>query len=83
MRDADRFWCPYCAEARRWLEQRKVTWCEYNVARDRVGKKRYREARGRGIPVVLVGKETLHGFSADRLDAAIARSGFDEATPRR
>lgn len=55
-------WCPYCAKARDFFQSHQIKYVEYDIEHDAAAQKAYREVNGRGVPVVLVGDEVIHGY---------------------
>ncbi len=60
-------WCPYCARARRFLTGRGVPWCEYDTETSARGIELYRGHGGRGVPIIIVGDDVLHGYDEQAL----------------
>jgi len=63
--------CGYCKQAKAWLRQKKVLFTERNITTSRSARREYDKLGARGVPVILVGKQRLNGFSASRLQAAL------------
>lgn len=57
-------WCGYCKKARDYFRRKKINYVEYDIEKDQRAKRRYDELGGRGVPVILVGKQRMNGFSA-------------------
>ena len=58
-------WCPHCKRARRYLQSRGVPYREYDVETTEKGKQDYKKLNGRGVPLILVGKKRMTGFSPE------------------
>ncbi len=56
-------WCGYCKKARRYFGANKIRYKEYDVENSAKGKRDYKKLGAKGIPVILVGKKRLNGFS--------------------
>lgn len=56
-------WCPYCEKARKYFKANKISYTEYDIENDTNAKIRYDSIGGKGVPVILVGKRRLNGFS--------------------
>jgi glutaredoxin len=56
-------WCPYCKKARRYFEANGIDYTEYDVEKDRKGKRDYERMGEPGVPVILVGDLKMTGFS--------------------
>lgn len=59
-------WCGVCKRARRYFQQHNIPFREYDVETSEKGKRDYARMQGRGVPIILVGKQRMNGFSADR-----------------
>lgn len=56
-------WCGFCARARQYFEQNRISYTEYDIETDNAAKLRYEAFNGRGVPVIFVGKKRMNGFS--------------------
>jgi len=56
-------WCGYCKKARKYFKANNISFTEYDIEKDARAKKRHREMGARGVPVILVGKKRMNGFS--------------------
>lgn len=56
-------WCPYCKKARQYFKKNKIRYTEYDIEKDYRAKKRYDKMGASGVPVILVGKKRMNGFS--------------------
>jgi glutaredoxin len=66
------WWCPYCAEARRYFHDNNVHYCEFDIERDDEGRRRYEEVGGRGVPVLIFGERyRVNGFDAALVERAL------------
>lgn len=57
-------WCGYCSKARSYFNEKGIAYTEYDIEKDERAKKAYDSLGGRGVPVILVGKKRMNGFSA-------------------
>lgn len=69
-------WCGYCKKAKAHLAARGVPYREIDVEISDSGQREYRELRGRGVPVILVGSQRMDGFDAKGLDAMLTAAGY-------
>ncbi|MCU7960042.1 MAG: glutaredoxin family protein [gamma proteobacterium symbiont of Bathyaustriella thionipta] len=60
--------CPFCRQAKAWFKARKIAFREYDVQRDAKGRKDFKRLRGRGVPIILLGKLRLDGFEPARFE---------------
>ena len=61
-------WCPYCYQARRYLTDNNISYCEYDIERSAEGEKLFNDVNGQVIPVLLIDKYTMNGFDETRLE---------------
>lgn len=64
--------CGYCKKARRYFRDQGIRYTEFDIDRDSAARKRWKNLGGRGVPLILVGKRKMHGFS---------ESGFERIYP--
>ncbi len=57
-------WCGYCKKARRYFAAHRIPFKEFDVENSSKGKRDYKKLGAKGVPVILVGKKRLNGFSA-------------------
>jgi glutaredoxin len=69
-------WCGYCKKAKAHLAARGVPYREIDVETSESGEREYRDLKGRGVPVILVGSQRMDGFDAQGLDAMLAAAGY-------
>lgn len=62
-------WCGYCRKAREYFRTNKIAFKEYDVETNAKGKRDYKRLNASGVPVILVGKKRLNGFSEKKFDA--------------
>ena len=61
-------WCGYCKKARKYFQQNKIPFAEYEVEKSEKGKRDYKSMNGRGVPIILVGDKRMNGFSPGAFD---------------
>ena len=66
-------WCGYCDRARDWFDDQRVDYLEINIESSTEARRLWREAGGRGVPLVLVGDQRVAGYSVDAYRQALAR----------
>jgi glutaredoxin len=69
-------WCPYCAKARAYFARRGIAYVEIDIEKSREGRAEYNKLGARGVPVILVGAQRMHGFSEARLSQLLADAGY-------
>ena len=56
-------WCGVCKTARKYFQDNKIAFAEYDIETSNKGKRDYEKLKGRGVPIILVGKKRLNGFN--------------------
>ena len=67
-------WCPYCAKARAYFGRKGIAYTEYDVEKSPTADAEFKRLGGRGVPLILVGREKMSGFSEKGFDALLARA---------
>ncbi|MDZ7840066.1 MAG: glutaredoxin family protein [Gammaproteobacteria bacterium] len=57
-------WCPYCRKARNYFRDNGIPFTEYDIEKNARARREYDALGARGVPVILVGKNRMNGFSA-------------------
>jgi glutaredoxin-like YruB-family protein len=61
--------CHYCAKAKDYLSQKRISFVEHNVVDDKNAIKEMMKKSGQmGVPVMLVDDEVIVGFDQAKLD---------------
>ena len=68
-------WCGYCRQARAYLNSRGIPFEDLDVEKSAQGKQEYRDLKGRGVPIILVGDQRMNGYSQARLDTMLRAAG--------
>ena len=74
-------WCGYCRKLRSDLADWGVSYEEFDVESSTAGRNAYGIVGGRGVPILLVGDEVVHGYSPQRARELIAAAGLGAASP--
>ncbi|MCG7918481.1 MAG: glutaredoxin family protein [Candidatus Thiodiazotropha taylori] len=56
-------WCGYCEKAKRYFKRKKIKYTEYDIEKSSRAKRQYKKMGATGVPVILVGKRRMNGFS--------------------
>ncbi|MCW9047357.1 MAG: DUF4124 domain-containing protein [Gammaproteobacteria bacterium] len=59
-------WCGVCTKAKKYFKMKRIPYKEYDIDKSKKGKSDFKKLKARGIPVILVGKKRLNGFSVDK-----------------
>jgi len=66
--------CPYCTLVKNYLRDKKVTYNDYDVGRDkRRADEMVRKSGQMGVPVVDINGRIIIGFNKPEIDKALAR----------
>lgn len=69
-------WCGVCKRAKAYLVGKGVNFSEYDVETSEIGKQEYKRLGGKGVPIILVGKQRMDGFSAAKLEEMLKNVGY-------
>ena len=61
-------WCGYCKKARKHFISKNIPFKEYDIEKSEKAAIEYKKLNGRGVPVILIGKKRMNGFSAGSFD---------------
>ncbi|WP_028021858.1 glutaredoxin family protein [Enterovibrio calviensis] len=62
--------CPHCQAAKQYFDSKKLTYRLCDVATPR-GRKEHAALGARGVPVIKIGDQVLHGFSNKAVEQAL------------
>ncbi|MCP3688400.1 MAG: DUF4124 domain-containing protein [Gammaproteobacteria bacterium] len=62
-------WCGYCKKAAKHFRSKGIPFKEYDIEKSKKAAKAYKKLNGRGVPLILVGKKRMSGFSTKRFDS--------------
>ena len=68
--------CAYCKKAKAFLAKHGIPFTEYDVEQSGKGKRDYKRLNGQGVPIIMVGKQRLNGYSEGNLAAALGKAGY-------
>lgn len=66
--------CTYCRMAKAYMEQLDIRYSECDIEKSLSCQKSFKSAGGRGVPLILAGKERMNGFSPHGFNAFIKRA---------
>jgi glutaredoxin len=61
-------WCGVCRRAKTYFDEEGIDYTEYDIEQTDKGRRDYKRLNGRGVPIILVGKQRMNGFSAPRFE---------------
>lgn len=56
-------WCGYCKKARTYFVENGISFVDYDIEKDKNAKRAYDALGAKGVPVIMVGKKRMNGFS--------------------
>lgn len=56
-------WCGYCTKARDYFAKNNIAFTDYDIETNDRARRAYDRLGGKGVPVILVGKKRMNGFS--------------------
>ncbi len=56
-------WCGVCKKAKRYFNAKNIAFTEYDIDKSKRGRREYEKLGGGGIPIILIGKQRMNGFS--------------------
>lgn len=55
--------CGYCRRAKSFFGKYNIAYTEYDITNDKQANQRFRELKGSGVPLILVGDRRIAGFN--------------------
>ena len=56
-------WCGYCKKAREYFNANNIPFREFDIEKNKKANKKFKSYGGSGVPLILVGKSKMRGFS--------------------
>jgi glutaredoxin len=69
-------WCGVCKTAKRFLKDLGIRYTEYDIEKSSRARRKYNKLGARGVPVILVGRQRMNGFSAARMKTMLRNAGY-------
>ena len=69
-------WCPSCITAIQFFTANDINYCEYDMETSAIGAKLYKEVNGRGVPILFIGRNQIHGFSEATVTRSLQEAGL-------
>lgn len=61
-------WCGVCKRAKKYFEKKKIPVSERDIDKSEQARKEFDKLGGRGVPIIIVGKKRLNGFSVAQFE---------------
>jgi glutaredoxin len=68
-------WCGVCQQAKAYMKGRKIAFEEWDIDQSDYARSKMRELGAKGVPVILIGKQKMVGFSPEGLDDMLQKAG--------
>lgn len=65
-------YCGECKRAKAYMQAHKIAFTEYDVEQDRNRLREFYQRGGKGIPLIFIGGEMMHGFEQERFEELLA-----------
>ncbi|MCK5003360.1 MAG: DUF4124 domain-containing protein [Gammaproteobacteria bacterium] len=62
-------WCGICKKAKAYFVKNKIPHVTYDVEKSSIGRRDYRSLRGSSVPIIILGKKRMNGFTVARFDS--------------
>ncbi|MCW8830565.1 MAG: hypothetical protein OQK32_03490 [Gammaproteobacteria bacterium] len=56
------------SEIYKWVDDKANTLFTYDVEKSSIGRRDYKALRGTSVPIIIIGKKRMNGFTAARFD---------------
>ena len=61
-------WCGYCKQAKAYFRAKNIPFTEYDIEQSASARSAFKQMGATGVPVILVGKQRMNGFSRTAFD---------------
>jgi glutaredoxin len=61
-------WCGICTKAKQYFKANSIPYVVYDIEKSRAGKQGFKQLKGRGVPIILVGGKRMNGFSVAKFE---------------
>ena len=68
--------CGYCKKLRADLAEWGVDYVDIDIESERKGRDAYEQLNGRGVPILLIGDQVVHGYSPKRSRALMVAANL-------
>jgi glutaredoxin len=65
-------WCGYCEAARRFFDANGIAYTDLDVEKTIEGSEGHKKLGGGGVPVIVIGDQTMHGYNEAELHELLA-----------
>lgn len=75
----DASWCSICKSAKNYFRENSVPYVSYDIETNRIGKLHYKLLKGKSVPILIVGKKRMNGFTIARFEPLYKEQILDKA----
>lgn len=61
-------WCGVCRRAKQYFSEQQIPYKELDIDKSKQAQEGFERLGGQGVPIILVGKRRMNGFSAARFE---------------
>jgi glutaredoxin len=65
-------WCRVCHRAKKYMDDKGYQYIERDIEKHARARREFDRLGGKGVPVILVGKKRMNGFSPGKLEQMLA-----------
>lgn len=69
-------WCSYCKSARAYLRSHNIEFTDYDIETSEIAQKKFKALKGKGVPLIFVGKVRIDGYDEKTLEKALRANGL-------
>jgi len=66
--------CGYCSKARKYFARQRIPFKEKNIETSEKYRREFKKIGGKGVPVILWGKNKMNGFSVEKFERMYKQS---------
>lgn len=66
-------WCGVCTKAKAYMQENSISFKEYDIEKNSNANRKFKSLGGKGVPLIVVGGQTMSGFSASKLESMLGR----------
>ncbi|MCK4705157.1 MAG: DUF4124 domain-containing protein [Gammaproteobacteria bacterium] len=76
-------WCGICKQAKAYFVKNNIPHVVYDVEKSRTAKRDFKALGGKSVPVIILGKTRINGFTASRFARAYKQYMAIESEPKK
>lgn len=72
-------WCGVCTKAKQYFRDKNIPYIAYDVENSPVGRLYFKSLRAKSVPVIIVGRNRMNGFTPATFDKLYAKEMLQKA----